>query len=631
MDKWFRRGFVGLVLIIEDYGQIHFTQNERKSWYIRYPFNPPNAVQLATSKEIRQQTIRTEANEEEDNQSSFHAIEKLPASHSIIPIGSVPREPAKHLLELLRDKWELSPPELIISVVGGAKIFNLAERSRAILQKGLVSAAVTTGKNQDLYCILLYFETDAWVFTGGTYAGVMKDVGDAFEKWTYKSSSMDKTHTRVPVIGIASWYYTTNYKQLIQKRSSESNSKRNSTSVSMDDIEINREKLYRNGVPQDNPQSYPLDPNHTHFILLDDRCGAGDEKWRKKRYSVRVDLTIQLRAEIEREARYSSHYRQNYNTPIIQILIGGGRSSLLTVIEAVTHETPVIVVEVRAQLAIMFKQEESNVYVQKLKLAMAWKKFDLAMSEIFNKNNKISWTDAQLDSALVHAIRYDSVQFVELLIEQGASFDRLRRLINLNDLYKKKSGLPLLDEEIVHTDNNKQQMYYKQYLDTEALKTIESLEGNGALHLSSIDMYGTIENPLKLTTNLNGFAVFNGDDVNTIVAALVASKIYKKAAEMTESKEQKREYIAKKKDFDVHAAQIIDKCFSQDEYLALELLTTQSKLYFGYTPIELAEETNSRTFLASECVQAYADQLWYGDIEQPAHRKNIVNILVGDV
>ncbi|CAF4606820.1 unnamed protein product [Rotaria sp. Silwood1] len=631
MDKWFRRGFVGLVLIIEDYGQIHFTQNERKSWYIRYPFNPPNAVQLATSKEIRQQTIRTEANEEEDNQSSFHAIEKLPASHSIIPIGSVPREPAKHLLELLRDKWELSPPELIISVVGGAKIFNLAERSRAILQKGLVSAAVTTGKNQDLYCILLYFETDAWVFTGGTYAGVMKDVGDAFEKWTYKSSSMDKTHTRVPVIGIASWYYTTNYKQLIQKRSSESNSKRNSTSVSMDDREINREKLYRNGVPQDNPQTYPLDPNHTHFILLDDRCGAGDEKWRKKRYSVRADLTIQLRTEIEREARYSSHYRQNYNTPIIQILIGGGRSSLLTVIEAVTHETPVIVVEVRAQLAIMFKQEESNVYVQKLKLAMAWKKFDLAMSEIFNKNNKISWTDAQLDSALVHAIRYDSVQFVELLIEQGASFDRLRRLINLNDLYKKKSGLPLLDEEIVHTDNNKQQMYYKQYLDTEALKTIESLEGNGALHLSSIDMYGTIENPLKLTTNLNGFAVFNGDDVNTIVAALVASKIYKKAAEMTESKEQKREYIAKKKDFDVHAAQIIDKCFSQDEYLALELLTTQSKLYFGYTPIELAEETNSRTFLASECVQAYADQLWYGDIEQPAHRKNIVNILVGDV
>jgi len=47
---------------------------------------------------------------------------------------------------------------------------------------------------------------DAWVITGGTYSGVMKEVGDMFEKWTYKS---DKAHTRVPVIGIASWYYTT--------------------------------------------------------------------------------------------------------------------------------------------------------------------------------------------------------------------------------------------------------------------------------------------------------------------------------------------------------------------------------------------------------------------------------------
>ncbi|CAF3192241.1 unnamed protein product [Rotaria sp. Silwood2] len=79
----------------------------------------------------------------------------------------------------------------------------------------------------------------------------------------------------------------------------------------MDDTETSHEKLYRNGAPQDNPQSYPLDPNHTHFILLDDRCGAGDEKWKKKRYDVRADLIIQLRAEIEREARYSSHYRQS--------------------------------------------------------------------------------------------------------------------------------------------------------------------------------------------------------------------------------------------------------------------------------------------------------------------------------
>ncbi|CAF1533648.1 unnamed protein product, partial [Rotaria sp. Silwood1] len=105
------------------------------------------------------------------------------------------------------------------------------------------------------------------------------------------------------------------------------------------------EKLYRNCVPQKNPSSYPLVPNHTHFILLDDKCDANGETWKRYGYPVQADLTIQLRAEIEQEARCSSHYRQNYTIPIIQILIEGGPSSLLTVVEAVMHETPVVVIE----------------------------------------------------------------------------------------------------------------------------------------------------------------------------------------------------------------------------------------------------------------------------------------------
>ncbi|CAF4394238.1 unnamed protein product [Rotaria sp. Silwood2] len=220
----------------------------------------------------------------------------MPSSHINIPMQPVAHESAKHLIELLRDRWELPPPELIISVTGGARIFNLTQRSRAALQKGLVAAAVTT---------------DAWVFTGGTYAGVMKDVGEAFEKWTYKTSSVDKIHARVPVIGIASWYYTTNYKQLIQQRSMKSNSVGSSTPISTFNTVTDREKLYRNCAPQQKPSSYPLDPNHTHFILLDDKCDANDENWKQYGYPVRADLTIQLRAEIEQEARCSSHYRQS--------------------------------------------------------------------------------------------------------------------------------------------------------------------------------------------------------------------------------------------------------------------------------------------------------------------------------
>ncbi|CAF1527407.1 unnamed protein product [Rotaria sordida] len=133
---------------IEDYGQIHFTQNDRKSWYIRYPFDLPKTIESALQDETHEQrTINTTA-EERDRQENFSVIQQLLPSHTFVSTLSVPREPAKHLIELLRDKWELPPPELIISVTGGAKVFNLSQRSRIALQKGLVSAAVTTGKSR---------------------------------------------------------------------------------------------------------------------------------------------------------------------------------------------------------------------------------------------------------------------------------------------------------------------------------------------------------------------------------------------------------------------------------------------------------------------------------------------------
>ncbi len=71
-------------------------------------------------------------------------------------------------------------------------------------------------------------------------------------------------------------------------------------------------KLYRNRNRNPNePASYPIDPNHTHFILLDDDCGSDDENWKKYGYKIRADLTLDLRAEIEKEARKYEHHGQS--------------------------------------------------------------------------------------------------------------------------------------------------------------------------------------------------------------------------------------------------------------------------------------------------------------------------------
>jgi hypothetical protein len=52
-------------------------------------------------------------------------------------------------MSLLYDVWKLDVPKLIISVTGGAQNFSLKPKLREVFQKGLVKAAISTGrKNQ---------------------------------------------------------------------------------------------------------------------------------------------------------------------------------------------------------------------------------------------------------------------------------------------------------------------------------------------------------------------------------------------------------------------------------------------------------------------------------------------------
>lgn len=52
---------------------------------------------------------------------------------------------------------------------------------------------------------------DAWILTAGTNAGVVKEVGEALNKYRYKNQvdGLD-----IPCIGIASWGYTAGNEQL---------------------------------------------------------------------------------------------------------------------------------------------------------------------------------------------------------------------------------------------------------------------------------------------------------------------------------------------------------------------------------------------------------------------------------
>lgn len=50
------------------------------------------------------------------------------------------------LYQLLTEQWKLSPPNLLISVTGGAKNFYLKSRLKDMFRRGLVKVAQTTGE-----------------------------------------------------------------------------------------------------------------------------------------------------------------------------------------------------------------------------------------------------------------------------------------------------------------------------------------------------------------------------------------------------------------------------------------------------------------------------------------------------
>lgn len=65
------------------------------------------------------------------------------------------------IVQLLCREWNLGLPKLLITVHGGRSNFELQPTLKKVLRKGLLKAAKTTG---------------AWIFTGGTNTGRLKQI-----------------------------------------------------------------------------------------------------------------------------------------------------------------------------------------------------------------------------------------------------------------------------------------------------------------------------------------------------------------------------------------------------------------------------------------------------------------------
>ncbi|KAF2979881.1 hypothetical protein EK904_000221 [Melospiza melodia maxima] len=181
--------------------------------------------------------------------------------------------PPRVIYHLMTQHWGLDPPNLLISVTGGAKNFgregtslgewstpgthsHMGEAGRRLWAEPLPSHGPL--------CPL----PGAWIITGGSHAGVMKQVGEAVRDFMLSCSHKEGD---IVTIGIATWGTV-----------------------------YNRESL--GGFPaeyvldEENQGSLScLDSNHSHFILVDDGTHG--------RYGVEIPLRTRLEKFISEQTK----------------------------------------------------------------------------------------------------------------------------------------------------------------------------------------------------------------------------------------------------------------------------------------------------------------------------------------
>ncbi|XP_041858356.1 transient receptor potential cation channel subfamily M member 2 isoform X1 [Melanotaenia boesemani] len=249
------------------------------------------------------------------------------------------------LYRLLIEKWKLSPPNLLISVTGGAKNFYLKSRLKSMFHRGLIKVAQTTG---------------AWIITGGTNTGVMKHVGQAVRDYALSSSMQSK----IVAIGVATW-------GVIHNR----------------DVMVNPKGCFPAHYVMDiqgQGRQSCLDNNHTHFLLVDDGTHG--------HYGVEIELRSHLEKFIS--GKRLGNKECSLTIPVVCVVLDGGPGTLNTIYNAMLNGTPCVILEGSGRIADVIAQV-SGLPISRVTIALIhqlMKKFFGQEYETFSDLRIIEWT-----------------------------------------------------------------------------------------------------------------------------------------------------------------------------------------------------------------------------------------------
>ena len=224
----------------------------------------------------------------------FPGVVRPPAKWACIGMESSDAE-AKKIVNAMFETWKMPQPQALISVTGAASdkelSAHMSEKDLLVFRRGLQSAARLTR---------------AWIITGGFNSGVMAAVGSTFtDLKVERKDALSKD--RWVCLGIGVWNKV-DRRELLEAHA--------------------RGKILAYGKGEVAPGRAALDPNHTHFLLVD---GGSSEEW---------GVEVELRAAVE--GALCSIKDGGLETPRVLLLVNGGMVSLRVVLQALNHSQPVV-------------------------------------------------------------------------------------------------------------------------------------------------------------------------------------------------------------------------------------------------------------------------------------------------
>ncbi|KAL4232041.1 hypothetical protein ACF0H5_009619 [Mactra antiquata] len=570
-----------------------------------------------------------------------------------------------NLVELMKSHWNIMEPEkpnLVISVVGGAKNFKLDGRMRDTFSTGLIKAAKTTS---------------AWLISSGFNMGVMKSVGQAVRQGQSFCWDNDRMVHVLRCIGIAPWGYVKNRRVL---ESVDGQGKFNAG--------------YRTSNVILHNSAVPLNPDHTHFIFVDDG------------YRIRYGGVAKVRAELEQ--KISKPLAENgLGIPVVLVVVEGGTDCINDARTSIEHKIPVVVcagtgraadilayaythtktgtggvrsmkekhelklmdkiyeaygkswkdeevqkktMDIKDSVTIccqnsdlltvfhMNKHEDLDLAIlsvllkakkgadeaqrlSQLKLALTWDRVDIAQEEIFRED--VLWSTGSLDEILTEALLTNRVKFVELILQQGVVMKEyvtvgvLKRLYQEvpkhNYLYKLLHSLIGAEELTMENICELLERLLDRYDKFE--DTLDDSEENMKKDLDQRRFKRPYKMLLVWALLLKRQALARlfwelGEE--PVTSALAATRIYHAMGKNLPRHEShlKNVFLELENEFEKIATDVLDECHLRDPEKAMMIAERQSPCWNDMTSLQIAAAATDQLFLSSASCYNSMNVIW---------------------